>query len=156
MTQFLPLYATFMLISLSGALSPGPLTALSISEGGAGGTLVGQPVGARTRPGGDSTGLRHRLRVGRLAERPCCSGWVRGSRSARGRASCPWLASGESNSRGAPFPARCGRRDLHPGEPLLVALVADPATYVARVMMLSATPLAVGGLAPSHWGADLV
>jgi threonine/homoserine/homoserine lactone efflux protein len=33
MTQLLPLYATFMLISLSGALSPGPLTALSISEG---------------------------------------------------------------------------------------------------------------------------
>src|SRR5512139_3379992 len=33
MLALLPLYATFMLISLSGALSPGPLTALSISEG---------------------------------------------------------------------------------------------------------------------------
>jgi len=39
--QLLPLYATFMLISLSGALSPGPLTALSISEGARAGRWSG-------------------------------------------------------------------------------------------------------------------
>src|SRR5512144_2717484 len=34
-------YATFMLISLSGALSPGPLTAMAISEGARAGRWAG-------------------------------------------------------------------------------------------------------------------
>ena len=41
MAELLTLYATFMLISLSGALSPGPLTALSISEGARAGRWAG-------------------------------------------------------------------------------------------------------------------
>ncbi len=40
-TQLLPLYATFMLISFSGALSPGPLTAVAISEGARAGRWAG-------------------------------------------------------------------------------------------------------------------
>ena len=41
MLDLLLLYATFMLISLSGALSPGPLTALAISEGARAGRWAG-------------------------------------------------------------------------------------------------------------------
>ncbi|MCX6030492.1 MAG: LysE family transporter [Chloroflexi bacterium] len=43
LSQLVVLYATFMLISLSGALSPGPLTALAISEG----ARVGRWAGTR-------------------------------------------------------------------------------------------------------------
>ena len=41
MAQLLPIYATFMLISLSGALSPGPLMTLAISEGARAGRWAG-------------------------------------------------------------------------------------------------------------------
>ncbi|MCX7668933.1 MAG: lysine transporter LysE, partial [Anaerolineae bacterium] len=41
MSELFSLYATFMLISLSGALSPGPLTALAIGEGARAGRWAG-------------------------------------------------------------------------------------------------------------------
>ncbi len=44
MTGLLALYATFMLVSLSGALSPGPLTAVSLQRGRARGPLVGSQL----------------------------------------------------------------------------------------------------------------
>jgi threonine/homoserine/homoserine lactone efflux protein len=47
MSSLLLAYGTFMLISLSGALSPGPLTALALSEG----VRVGRWTGARLAVG---------------------------------------------------------------------------------------------------------
>jgi threonine/homoserine/homoserine lactone efflux protein len=169
MTNLIPLYATFMLISLSGALSPGPLTALSISEG----ARAGRWAGTRLALGhglveiplvfaiayGLGAWLRQPL-VGALiglvgAATLLWMGYGLTVGAWRGQLTLAGAASG-------PTPAAL-RFGHVPGG--IIFTLTNPywslwwatlgASYVARVVAISASPLAVGGLAVTHWATDL-
>lgn len=170
MPQLILLYGTFMLISLSGALSPGPLTALAISEGARAGrwagTLLALGHGLIEIPlvFGIAYGLGAWLR------QPLVGGLV----GVVGAAVLLWmgygLAVGAWRGRltlaGATTgPAPSALRYGHlPGGILFT--ISNPywslwwatlgAVYVARVMALQLGPWTVGGLALTHWLTDLV
>ena len=170
MTQLLPLYATFMLISLSGALSPGPLTALSISEG----ARAGRWSGTRLALGHGLVEIPLVFAIayglGAWLRQPLVGGLI----GLVGAAVLLWMGYGLtvgawqgklSLAGAAAGPTPAALRFGHiPGG--VIFTLTNPywslwwvtlgATYVARVMTLSASPLAVGGLALSHWVTDLV
>ncbi len=170
MLELLSLYATFMLISLSGALSPGPLTALAIGEG----ARAGRWAGTRLAFGHGLVEIPLVFAIayglGEWLRRPMIGGaigvvgagvllWMGYGLAAdawRGRASLDSAANGASAA---------GLRFGHvPGG--VIFTVTNPywslwwvtlgAAYVARVVALSATPAAVAGLAASHWSIDLL
>ncbi len=170
MSPLLSLYATFMLISLSGALSPGPLTALSISEG----ARAGRWAGTRLAIGHGMVEIPLVFAIayglGEWLRRPLVGGMI----GLVGAAVLLWMGYGLAAGawRGkltlagaAVGPQPAALRFGHvPGGVLFT--ITNPywslwwatlgATYVARVVALSAAPAAVGGLAVSHWGTDLV
>jgi threonine/homoserine/homoserine lactone efflux protein len=170
MSDLFPLYLSFVLISLSGALSPGPLTALSISEGVRAGRWAGTglavghglieiPV-AFAIAYGLGAWLRQPL-VGSLvaligAVVLLWFGYSLLSGTLRGRLT---LASATT----APAPAALRFGHIPGG---VIFTVTNPywslwwatlgAAYIARAMAISATAVAVGGLAFTHWLVDLV
>lgn len=170
MMQLLPLYATFMLISLSGALSPGPLTALSISEG----ARAGRWSGARLALGHGVVEIPLVFAIayglGAWLRQPLVGGLI----GLIGAAVLLWMGYGLtvgawrgnlSLSGAAAGPTPAALRFGHiPGGVIFtltnpywsLGWVTLGAIYVARVMALSTSPLAVGGLALSHWLIDLV
>ncbi len=169
MSSLLSLYATFMLISLSGALSPGPLTALAISEG----ARTGRWAGARLAVGHGLVEIPLVFAIayglGEWLRQPLVGGLI----GLLGAAVLLWMGYGltigawrgrltlAAATNGAP-PA--GLRFGHvPGG--VIFTLTNPywslwwatlgAAYVARVVTHAATPVAVGGLALSHWSVDL-
>ncbi len=169
MTELLTLYATFMLISLSGALSPGPLTAVAISEG----ARTGRWAGTRLAVGHGLVEIPLVFAIayglGALLRRPIVGGIV----GLLGAAVLIWMGYGLTvgawrgkltlaGAAAAPAPAAL-RFGQIPGGALFT--LANPywllwwatlgAAYVARVTALAAGPLTVGGLALTHWLTDL-
>lgn len=169
MTPLLSLYATFVLISLSGALSPGPLTALALSEG----VRAGRWAGVRLALGHGLVEIPLVFAIayglGEWLRRPLVGGLI----GLVGAAVLLWLGYGLavgawrgafSLAAAAAAPPPAALRFGHmPGG--VIFTVTNPywslwwatlgAAYVARVVALSATPAAVGGLALSHWCVDL-
>jgi threonine/homoserine/homoserine lactone efflux protein len=170
LTQLLLLYGTFMLISLSGALSPGPLTALAIGEG----ARAGRWAGVRLAAG---HGLVEGVLVFALAyglgvwlQQPLVSGII----GVVGAGVLLWMGYGllmgagrgrltlaEARDGPAPGVVRWGHV---PGGALIT--VANPywvlwwatlgAVYVARVAALQLGLLSVAGLVFTHWLTDLL
>jgi threonine/homoserine/homoserine lactone efflux protein len=168
-SELLVVYGTFMLISLSGALSPGPLTAVSISEG----ARAGRWAGARLALGHGLIeiplvfGIAYGL--GMWLRQPNVSGLI----GLIGSGVLIWMGYGllvgawkgrlrlRGESVTAPAVLRFGPV---PGGMLLT--LSNPywslwwasfgAAYVARVVSLGLGPLTVGGLALTHWLIDLV
>jgi threonine/homoserine/homoserine lactone efflux protein len=170
MLALLSLYATFVLISLSGALSPGPLTALAISEG----ARAGRWAGTRLALGHGLVEIPLVFAIayglGEWLRRPRVGGLI----GLLGAAVLLWMGYGLAigawrgtltlaGATAGPRPAAL-RFGHVPGGVLFT--VTNPywslwwatlgASYVARVVGLSAAPAAVGGLALSHWATDLV
>lgn len=170
MSQLLALYATFMLISLSGALSPGPLTALAISEG----ARAGRWSGTRLALGHGLVEIPLVFAIayglGAFLRRPMVGGLV----GLLGAAVLVWMGYGlavgawrgkltlaGASAAAAPAALRFGQV---PGGALFT--LANPywllwwatlgAAYVARVTALNGGALTVGGLALSHWLTDLL
>lgn len=165
-----PLYATFMLVSLSGALSPGPLTAMSISEGAREGRWAG--TGLAIGHGLVEFPLVFAIAYGLGA-------WLRqplvgGTIALVGAVVLAWMGSGLlraalrgqltlAGAAAQPAPAAL-RYGPVPGG--VIFTVTNPywslwwatlgAGYIARVVSISASPAAVGGLALSHWVTDLI
>lgn len=170
MLQLFPLYATFMLISLSGALSPGPLTALSISEG----ARAGRWSGTRLALGHGVVEIPLVFAIayglGVWLRQPLIGGLI----GLIGAVVLLWMGYGLtvgawrgnlSLTGAATGPTPAALRFGHiPGG--MIFTLTNPywslwwatlgAIYVARVMSLSISPLAVGGLALAHWLTDLV
>jgi threonine/homoserine/homoserine lactone efflux protein len=170
MSQLLPLYATFLLISLSGALSPGPLTAVAISEG----ARAGRWAGMRLALGHGLVEIPLVFAIayglGAFLRRPLVGGLV----GVIGAAVLIWMGYGLTIgawrgqltlSGAAAGPAPAALRLGHvPGGVMFT--LANPywllwwatlgAAYVARVTNLELGPLTVGGLALTHWLTDLV
>lgn len=170
MAQLLFLYGTFMLISLSGALSPGPLTALAIGEG----ARAGRWAGVRLAVG---HGLVEGVLVFAIAyglgvwlQQPLISGLI----GLVGACVLLWMGYGLlvgasrgqlslTNARGGPAPGIV-RWGHVPGG--LLITVANPywvlwwatlgAVYVARLAALQLGPLSVAGLVFTHWLTDLL
>ncbi len=169
MLDLLPLYATFMLISLSGALSPGPLTALAISEGVRAGRWAG--TGLALGHGLVEIPLAFAIAYGLGAwlQRPLVGGLV----ALTGSLVLLWLGYGLvagtlrgqlSLAAAAAAPAPAALRFGHiPGG--VIFTVTNPywslwwatlgASYLARVTALNGSAFAVGGLALTHWLTDL-
>ncbi len=170
MSSLLSLYATFILISLSGALSPGPLTALAISEG----ARAGRWAGARLALGHGLVEIPLIFAIayglGEWLRRPLVGGLI----GLVGAAVLLWMGYGLTvgawrgrltlaAATNGPPPA--GLRFGHVPAGVLFT-VTNPywslwwatlgAAYIARVVAHAATPAAVGGLALSHWSVDLV
>jgi threonine/homoserine/homoserine lactone efflux protein len=168
--QLLPLYATFMLISLSGALSPGPLTAVAISEGARAGRWAGMKLALGHGLVEIPVVFAIAYGLGAFLRQPLVGGLV-GVIGAvvliwmgyglaigawRGKLTLSGAAAGQ-----APAALRFGQV---PGGAMFT--LANPywllwwatlgAAYVARVMSLELGPLTVGGLALTHWLTDLV
>jgi threonine/homoserine/homoserine lactone efflux protein len=170
MTQLLLLYGTFMLISLSGALSPGPLTALAISEG----ARAGRWAGTRLALGHGLVEIPLVFAIayglGAFLRQPLVGGLVGLVGAAvllwmgygltigavRGRLTLAGAAAGS-----APAALKFGHVSggvaftlSNPYWSLWWATLG--AVYIARVMALELGPLTVGGLALTHWLTDLV
>jgi threonine/homoserine/homoserine lactone efflux protein len=169
MLELLPLYATFMLISLSGALSPGPLTALAISEG----ARVGRWAGTGLAVGHGLVEIPLAFAIayglGEWLRRPLVGGIV----ALVGAVVLLWLGYGLvagtlrgqlSLAAAAAAPAPAALRFGHvPGG--VIFTLTNPywslwwatlgASYLARVSTLNTSAFAVGGLAVSHWLTDL-
>ncbi len=168
MTNVAVLYATFMLISLSGALSPGPLTAMAISEG----ARVGRWSGSWLALGhglvevplvfGIAYGLGNWLR------QPVVSGLVALIGSGvllwmgYGLAAGAWrgelrLSGGDRPAPGAlrfgPVPGGMALTLFNPYWIIWWASIG--AIYIGRVNLLGSSLLAVAGLALTHWLTDL-
>lgn len=170
MPSLLLFYGTFMFISLSGALSPGPLTAMAISEGArsdrwAGARLaIGHGIVEIPLVFGIAYGLGVWLR------QPTVSGVI----GIVGAAVLLWMGyglisgawRGEVRLAGAEASAVPGAMRLGqvPGGIALTLLnpywavwwASIGAMYVARVMSASSGLAAVGGLAVTHWLTDLL
>ena len=170
MSELFLLYATFMLISLSGALSPGPLTALSISEG----ARAGRWSGTRLALGHGLVEIPLVFAIayglGAWLRQPLVGGLI----GLIGAAVLLWMGYGLtvgawqgrltlSGAAAGTVPAALRFGQIPGG---MIFTVTNPywslwwvtfgAVYVARVMTLSVTPWAVGGLALSHWTIDLL
>lgn len=164
------LYATFMLISLSGALSPGPLTALAISEG----MRAGRWAGVRLALGHGLVEIplvfALAFGLGEWLRQPLVGGVIGLVGAAVLLAMGYSLAAGAWRGKltlaattGGPPPAALRFGHAPAG---VIFTLTNPywslwwatlgATYIARVVVLAATPAAVGGLALSHWSVDLV
>jgi threonine/homoserine/homoserine lactone efflux protein len=169
MTNLLLLYGTFMVISLSGALSPGPLTAMAISEGARAGRWSGV-----------------RLAVGHgLIEIPLVFGiayglgaWLRGPVvsgvvAVVGAGVLLWMGYGLvsgalrgqmrlSDASDAPAPGAMRWGHIPGGMALtffnpywVIWWATVGAAYVSRATALTAALPAIGGLALTHWLTDL-
>jgi threonine/homoserine/homoserine lactone efflux protein len=168
MTNLLVLYATFMLISLSGALSPGPLTAMAISEG----ARSGRWSGSRLALGHGLIeiplvfGIAYGL--GTWLRQPLVSGLIGLGGSAvllwmgYGLVMGAWrgqmrLSGGDGQAPGAlRFGHIPGGMALTLFNPYWVIWWATiGAMYVGRVSLFGSTLLAIGGLALTHWLTDL-
>jgi threonine/homoserine/homoserine lactone efflux protein len=170
MSQLVPLYLSFILISLSGALSPGPLTALSISEGVRAGRWAG--TGLAVGHGLIEIPLAFAIAFGLGAwlNQPLVSSLI----ALIGAVVLLWfgysLLAGTlrgqltlASATTAPAPAAL-RWGHVPGGAIFT--VSNPywslwwatlgAAYIARAMAISASAVAVGGLALTHWLTDLV
>lgn len=169
MTGLLPLYATFMLVSLSGALSPGPLTAVSLSEG----VRAGRWSGAKLALGHGLVEFPLVLAIayglGQFLQRPLVNGLV----ALFGSAVLLWmgygLISGVLRRRlsldaaaSAPAPAMLRYGHVPGGVALTVTnpywslwWASLGATYVARTAGLGLGLLAVVGLWFMHWLTDV-
>jgi threonine/homoserine/homoserine lactone efflux protein len=170
MPSLLLVYGTFLVISLSGALSPGPLTALALSEG----VRAGRWSGARLAVGHGLVEIPLVFAVayglGTWLRQPVVGAVV----GLVGAAVLLWmgygLAAGAwqgrlvlSNAGAGPVPGAL-RWGHIPGGVLFT--LANPywslwwatlgAAYVARVTALNLGPLTVGGLAMTHWLTDLL
>lgn len=169
MPELFSLYATFMLISLSGALSPGPLTALAIGEG----ARAGRWAGTRLALGHGLVEIPLVFAIayglGEWLRRPLVGAaiglvgagvllWM-----GYGLAADAWRGRASLVAAAHAAPAAGLRFGHVPGG--VIFTVTNPywslwwitlgAAYVARVAALSATPAAVAGLAVSHWSIDL-
>lgn len=170
MAQLLPLYATFVLISLSGALSPGPLTAVAISEGARAGRWAGMRLALGHGLVEIPVVFAIAYGLGAFLRQPLVGGLV----GLIGAAVLIWMGCGLTIGAwrgkltlagGAAGPAPAALRFGHvPGGVLFT--LSNPywllwwatlgAAYVARVMSLELGPVTVGGLALTHWLTDLV
>jgi len=162
------LYGAFMLISLSGALSPGPLTAMAISEG----ARAGRWSGARLALGHGLVeiplvfGIAYGL--GAWLRQPLVSGLI----GLVGAGVLLWMGygltvgawSGRMRLYGGEGPAPGALRFGHvPGGMALTIFnqywaiwwASVGALYVGRVSVLDSGLLAIGGLAFTHWLTDL-
>jgi len=159
-----------MLISLSGALSPGPLTALAISEG----ARAGRWAGARLAFGHGLVEIPLVFAIayglGAILRQPLVGGLV----GLIGAVVLLWmgygLTVGALRNRltlagAAAGPAPAALRFGHvPGGVMFT--LSNPywslwwatlgAAYIARVTALNLGPWTVGGLALTHWLTDLV
>lgn len=170
MTQLLPLYATFVLISLSGALSPGPLTAMSIGEGARAGRWSGAWLAVGHGLVEIPLVFAIAFGLGAWLRQPLVGGLI----GLVGAAVLLWMGYGLTTgawqgkltlaaAAAGPTPAALRFGHLPGG---VIFTLTNPywslwwatlgASYVARVVALSNTPLAIGGLALSHWTIDLV
>lgn len=184
MTQLFVLYGTFMLISLSGALSPGPLTALAISEG----ARVGRWAGTLLAVGHGLVEIPLVFAIayglGAFLHQPLVGGLIGLIGAAvllwmgygltvvatRGRPGLATSLSGPNRGEGGAglagaTPAPAALRFGHvPGG--IAFTLSNPywslwwatlgTVYIGRVMALEPGPLTVGGLALTHWLTDLV
>jgi threonine/homoserine/homoserine lactone efflux protein len=162
------IYATFMLISLSGALSPGPLTAMAISEGARAGRWSGSwlAVGHGLIEIPLVFGIAYGL--GTWLRQPLVSGLVALIGAGvllwmgYGLAAGAWqgkmrLTGGDGRAPGAlrfgHVPGGIALTIFNPYWIIWWASVG--ALYVGRVNLLGSSLLAVGGLAVTHWLTDL-
>ena len=170
MSELLLLYGAFALISLSGALSPGPLTALAISEGARAGRWSGAAiaVGHGLVEGPAVFAIAYGL--GTWLRQPLVSGLI----GLTGAAVLLWIGYGLavgawrgqltlSASSGAPAPSVLRFGHAPAG---VIFTLSNPywalwwatlgAAYIARVVTLQPGPLALLGFVFIHWLTDLV
>ncbi len=169
MTALLALYGTFVLVSLSGALSPGPLTAMSLSEG----VRAGRWAGTKLAVGHGLVELPVVLAIayglGQFLQRPLVNGLV----AVFGAAVLLWMGYGLVSgvlrhqlsldaATTAPAPAMLRYGQVPGGVALTVTnpywslwWASLGATYVARTAGIASGLLAVAGLWFIHWLTDL-
>jgi threonine/homoserine/homoserine lactone efflux protein len=169
LTELAALYGTFMLVTLSGALSPGPLTAICFSEGVRSGHWAGTGLAIGHGLVEFPLVLAIAFGLGRWLQQPVVNGVV----ALFGAAVLLWMGSGlvrgvlrrqvtlDTASRpAAPTMLKFGHI---PGGAALT--LTNPywslwwaslgATYVARTMALAPGLPAVTGLWFTHWLIDL-
>lgn len=169
MPELLTLYATFMLISLSGALSPGPLTALAISEGVRAGRWAGTGLALGHALVEIPLAFAIAYGLSEWLRRPLVGALV----ALIGAVVLLWLGYGLvagtlrgqlSLAAAAVAPAPAALRFGHvPGG--VIFTLTNPywslwwatlgASYIARVTAVNGSVFAVGGLALAHWLTDL-
>jgi threonine/homoserine/homoserine lactone efflux protein len=165
----LALYGTFMLVTFSGALSPGPLTAVSLSEG----VRAGRWAGTKLALGHGAIELPLVLAIayglGQFLQRPLVNGLV----ALFGAAVLLWMGYGLVTgvlrrqlsldaATTAPAPAMLRYGHVPGGAALTVSnpywslwWASLGATYVARTAGLTEGLLPVTGLWFTHWLIDL-
>ncbi len=169
MTPLLALYGTFMLVTFSGALSPGPLTAMALSEGVRAGRWSGTKLAVGHALVEFPLVLAIAFGLGQFLQQPLVNGIV----ALFGGAVLLWMGYGLISgvlrkqlslhaATTAPAPAML-RYGQVPGG--LALTVTNPywslwwaslgATYVARTAALAPGLLPVTGLWITHWLIDL-
>jgi threonine/homoserine/homoserine lactone efflux protein len=169
LTQLVALYGTFMLISLSGALSPGPLTAMSLSEGVRAGRWSGTKLALGHGLVEFPLVLAIAYGLGQFLQRPLVNGLV----ALFGAAVLLWMGYGLVSgvlrrqltlgaATTAPAPAMLRYGQVPGGVALTVTnpywslwWASLGAAYVARTAGLASGMLAVTGLWFMHWLTDL-
>ncbi len=170
MTPLLALYGTFMLVTFSGALSPGPLTAMALSEGVRAGRWSGTKLAVGHALVEFPLVLAIAFGLGQFLQQPLVNGIV----ALFGGAVLLWMGYGLISgvlrkqlslhaATTAPAPAML-RYGQVPGG--LALTVTNPywslwwaslgATYVARTAALAPGLLPVTGLWITHWLIDLL
>lgn len=169
MTELIALYATFMLVTLSGALSPGPLTALSFSEGVRAGRWSGTQMALGHGLVEFPLVLAIAFGLGSWLQRPVVNGLV----ALFGAVVLLWMGYGlvsgvlrrqmslaKAARESAPAVLRFGH--VSGGVALTVTnpywslwWVSLGATYIARTTALAPGLLPVTGLWFTHWLVDL-
>lgn len=169
MTALLAVYGTFMLVTFSGALSPGPLTAVAMSEGVRAGRWSGTKLALGHGLVEFPLVLAIAYGLGQFLQKPLVNGLV----ALFGGAVLLWMGyglvsgvlRGELSLRAAtaaPAPAMLRYGQIPGGVALTVSnpywslwWASLGATYVARTATLSPGLLPVTGLWFTHWLIDL-
>jgi threonine/homoserine/homoserine lactone efflux protein len=169
LSELLAIYGAFMLVTLSGALSPGPLTAVALSEG----VRAGRGAGVKLALGHALVEFPLVLAIayglGQFLQRPLVNGLV----ALFGAAVLLWMGYGLVSgvlrrqlslraAAAAPAPAMLRYGHVPGGAALTVTnpywslwWASLGATYVARTAALSPGLLPVSGLWFTHWLIDL-
>jgi threonine/homoserine/homoserine lactone efflux protein len=169
LTELVALYGTFMLVTLSGALSPGPLTAICFSEGVRAGRWAGTGMAVGHGLVEFPLVLAIAFGLSRWLQQPLVNGVV----ALFGAAMLLWMGYGlvsgvlrrqltlDTAAR-APAPAMLKYGHIPGGAALTLTnpywslwWASLGATYVARTMALAPGLPSVTGLWFTHWLIDL-